>query len=330
MVKPINLACDWYQDLKMYQIPEQYSLELVTEFPNVSLIPVNCQGFPEYEESAQIYFGNRIKEINLKYMPDLEWVHFGSIGTDKLSPKAIKDRKLTITNSRGTMEEAVASTALSFIFTLARGQKQICLSTQQKTFGRKNYDDFFPHSNDVYGSKFCILGYGPISQLLLKALDPIAGELNIVTRTKRNMPRLNFFDYSDINNAVKEADFIVNLLPQNESTLNIVNKDVISNFKKQSYYINLGRHTTNDEESLVEAIDKKQLSGLGLDVFSGNENLKDKMFEHYNISLSPHIGAVSKDYWKKQMDLLKWNLLHYFKGDFNNMRNLIYLEGEFL
>ena len=330
MVKPLTLACDWYQDLRMYQIPEQYSSEIISEFPNILLAPVNCPGLPEYDESSQIYFGNRIKQTNLIHMPQLEWVHFGSIGTDKLSPEAIKEKKLTITNSRGTMEEAVAASALSFIFSLARGQKKIYLSAEKETFGRKDYDEFLPYSSDVFGSTFCILGYGPISQLLLKILKPLAGELNVVTRTQRSVSGLSFFDYSEINEAIKEADFIVNLLPQNESTLNIVNKNVISNFKKESYYINLGRHTTNDEESLVKAIHKNKLAGLGLDVFSGNKNLKDKMFERYNITISPHVAAVSKNYWKKQMDILKWNLLHYLKGDLDKMKNLVYLEGELL
>ena len=57
-------------------------------------------------------------------MPNLDWVHFGSIGTEKISSKVIIKNRLTITNSRNTMEEAVASSALAFIFSLARGQKK--------------------------------------------------------------------------------------------------------------------------------------------------------------------------------------------------------------
>ena len=45
MVKSVKISCDWYQDLKMYQIPEKYSLSLIEEFPNISLIPVNCRDF---------------------------------------------------------------------------------------------------------------------------------------------------------------------------------------------------------------------------------------------------------------------------------------------
>ena len=55
MVKSVKISCDWYQDLKMYQIPEKYSLSLIEEFPNISLIPVNCPGLPDYDESSRIY-----------------------------------------------------------------------------------------------------------------------------------------------------------------------------------------------------------------------------------------------------------------------------------
>ena len=81
----------------------------------------------------------------------------------------------------------------------------------------------------------------------------------------------------------------------------MVDKKVISNFSKESFYINLGRHTTNDEESLIDAIYSNKLAGLGLDVFSGNNNLRQKMFDHYKIMLSPLVSSVSNDYWKKQM-----------------------------
>ena len=66
--------------------------------------------------------------------------------------------------------------------------------------------------------------------------------------------------------------------------------------------------------------------GLGLDVFSGNNNLRQKMFDHYKSMLSPHVASVSKDYWKKQMEILNWNLTCYMNDDFQKMKNLIFLK----
>jgi len=330
MVKPTTLSCDWYQDLKMYQIPEALSSEIQDKFSNISLVPVNCPGLPEYDENSKIYFGNRIDERILSNMPEIEWVHFGSIGTDKLSFDVINKNKLTITNSRGTMEEAVAATALSFIFSLARGQKKIHNSIIKNSFGREDYDEFFSNISDVYGSKFCILGYGQISLELLKPLKPIAGQINIVTRTTRDIPGLSFFNYSEINQAVKNADFIINLLPHNENTENIINKEVISNFSEECFYINLGRCATNDEKCLVEAVYKNKIAGLGLDVFSGDKKLKQKMFKHHKIIVSPHVASVSKNYWKKQTSIIMWNLTKYFEEDFEGMKNLVYLKGDLI
>ena len=124
-----------------------------------------------------------------------------------------------------------------------------------------------------------------------------------------------------------DSDFIINLLPHKKNTLNLVNKKVISNFAKESIYINLGRYTTNDERCLVEAVYKNKIAGLGFDVFSGDDSLKQKMFKHHNIILSPHVAAVSKNYWIKQTEIVKWNLKQYFKGDLEKMKNLVYLKG---
>ena len=110
------------------------------------------------------------------------------------------------------MEEAVAL-LLCFYFFFGKRTKKNSSFCKNESFGRKDYDEFFSNVSNVYNSKFCILGFGPIT-ILLKVLYPLADQINIVSRKKRDISGLSFFNYSEINHAVKDANFIINLLPQ--------------------------------------------------------------------------------------------------------------------
>lgn len=328
MVRQLTLACDWFMHLNMYQFPKQYETEICDEFPNIKIVPVNCPNFAKYEENANIYFGNRINDGDLFYMPHLDWIHFGSIGTDKISDKIAAQKKLTITNSRGTMEEAVASTAISFIFALAKGHNQIRQSILDGSFSRDSYEKFFPFCSDVFNAKFCILGYGPIAQLLIKTLKVFSNHIRIVTRSKRDNEGVFFYDYSEISQAVRNVDFIINLLPKKDSTVNVVSNKVIKNFSKNTFYLNLGRSDTNDETCLLQGLEKGNLAGLALDVKSNNLEISKSLTKNYNIIISPHVAAVSQNYWCKQMNIIRWNLDKYSSGAIKKMKNLVYIEGK--
>ena len=62
------------------------------------------------------YFGNLPSEEMLATFKNLQWVHFGSVGIDKLSKNFIKNHSLTITNSAHTNSSAVTTYCLGELF----------------------------------------------------------------------------------------------------------------------------------------------------------------------------------------------------------------------
>ena len=116
-------------------------------------------------------------------MPNLDWVHFGSIGTEKISSKVIIKNRLTIIIVV-ILWKKLSPLLLWLLFFLWQEDKKIHLSVKNESFGRKDYDEFFSNVSNVYNSKFCILGFGPIAETLLKVLYPLADQINIVSRKK--------------------------------------------------------------------------------------------------------------------------------------------------
>lgn len=98
---------------------------------------------------------------------------------------------------------------------------------------------------------------------------------------------------------VSKSDVIsLNISSDNRNT-NFIDKNIISNFKKGSYFINTSRGFLVDENYLAQMLKEKKIYGVALDVIS-NEYVslkKNKFFklmnDGYNVILTPHIGGAS-------------------------------------
>mgnify|MGYP001342333208 CR=1 FL=1 len=328
MVRKKRFACDWFQDLKLYNLDKDNLNYLLKLFPDVEIIPVNCEGIMAVDTEAEVYIGNRISEEAIQKMQEIRWVHFGSIGVDKLSETIIKDRKLTITNSRNTIEESVVASALALVFGLARGHLNAFYSRVDNSFSREKFDEYFNTINDIYNAKFTILGYGPIAIKFIEAIENFSNDINIVTRTVRDDKGIKFYTYNETEKAVKGRDFIVNFLPETDLTRKLVSKNIIDCFSENTFYVNVGRSSTNDESALLDGINNGKIAALALDVFSQNEEIINQLYQNQRVLMTPHVAAVSNKYWPRQITLLEHNIRHYLNDELSMLKNLVYQEGE--
>ena len=65
--------------------------------------------------------------------------------------------------------------------------------------------------------------------------------------------------------------------------------------KEGAYIINCARGKVVDEEALLEALDSGKISGAGIDVFAEEPTKNEKLINHPRVSVTPHIGAATKE-----------------------------------
>ena len=117
MGKNLNIAYDLGLKQSMYCVPE-YSIQDIKESFPVNLRLINTENTPKTWDSAEIYWGNRISHEMLKKMPNLKWVHFGSVGINRL--KNLGESDILITSSKGLVTSAMTTNIISLIGTFAR------------------------------------------------------------------------------------------------------------------------------------------------------------------------------------------------------------------
>ena len=301
---------DLHNRTKNYTLSEDIKQEINKKF--------NVQIVTTINSKAEVYWGDKLTNEHLTKMPNLKWIHFGGIGIDKVLKM---NRNIIVTNSKGTMEEALASSSLSLIFSLSRCINQCYDLRYKNNLTRNSMNKYFNKLQDVFGQTILIVGCGSVGKKVSSVCEVL------------NMNVIKLISKDDVNllpEMVKDSDFVLNLLPYTNETKSIFNKKVFENMQKTSYFINVGRGETVVEEDLIEALKNKSIAGAGLDVFEKEQKLPksplsedSSLWNMNNVIITPHIAGWSKNYWKKQIDLFGENLKRYKNSE--EMLNIINL-----
>ena len=113
---------------------------------------------------------------------------------------------------------------------------------------------------------------------------------------------------------MRDYDFVVNLLPKNNSLTDYFDNSFFKLMNKNSYFINVGRGDTVNELDLYLVLKQKIIKGAAIDVFK-EEPLKEtnRLLKLQNCLISPHSAGWFNSYWKNQTNLFMSNLGAYLK-----------------
>tara|TARA_B110000495_G_C23041360_1_gene624848 strand:- start:5089 stop:6054 length:966 start_codon:yes stop_codon:yes gene_type:complete len=102
---------------------------------------------------------------------------------------------------------------------------------------------------------------------------------------------------SDLEDVVSSADFLTIHVPKTKSTLNLINREVISWMKPGSFLVNLARGGVLDEKALYDALQGEGGPiGAALDVHEHEGGgAISPLAKLSNVILTPHIGATTID-----------------------------------
>ena len=326
----VLVGCDLFLPLRLYNLPSWVKQEISDRFPSVDLLPVNVPGSSAEWKQIDVYWGNRISSEFSDSCHRLRWIHFGSVGIDRARQPSIAGRRLLVTSSRGTMTAPLAASALAMITGLARGLHHAFSLRHNGYLTRESFDQHFDSIKELEGEEIVIVGLGEVGLRLSHACHALGMIVNGVARIANKVPsHVNkLVTLTQLEDVIESADYVVNLLPLNDETRHVFDRNLFARMKKSAFFINVGRGGTVVEEELVRALASGEIAGAGLDVFEIEPlSPESQLWSLENVIITPHVGGLSNTYWKKQLELFSFNLDHFLKGDYEKMKNIESLEG---
>src|SRR5690606_25666450 len=126
----------------------------------------------------------------------------------------------------------------------------------------------------------------------------------------------------------EKSDVLSLHVPQNDSTINMVNSEFIQKFKKSFWLLNASRGKIVVTEDLVSALKSGKVHGAGLDVLEYEKTSFENLFLsqtkmapafHYliqaeNVLLSPHIAGWTVESKEKLAQVLVNKITGEFKS----------------
>ena len=154
-------------------------------------------------------------------------------------------------------------------------------------------------SYELRGKTIGIIGYGNIGSQL-SVLAESLGMKVLFYDVETRLPLGNAEDARTLRELLKRSDIVTLHIPQTQDTRNLVNRQLLKNFKKGAILINYARGEVVDLEALREAILEGRIGGAAVDVFpiepeKNGDPFSTPLQDCPNVILTPHIGGSTEE-----------------------------------
>jgi len=139
------------------------------------------------------------------------------------------------------------------------------------------------------------LGFGVLGKACAMALSALGFNVRGWGRSRKDNVDVQYFHgLSQLYEFLKTTDVLINLLPNTESTLDVINYDLLTKLPKNAVFVNVGRGEQVVEQDLLDLLDSRHLAYCVLDVFREEPLPRDHLFwAHPKVRVSPHIASVT-------------------------------------
>ena len=255
--------------------------------------------------------------------PTLKIIGRGGVGMDNIDVEYAKEKGIKIINTPAASSNSVAELVFAHLFGLVRFLHSS--NRQMPMEGDTNFKELkksFSSGKELAGKTLGIIGFGRIGQEVAK--KAIGLGMNIIVHDKFIQDAdvtLNFFngdkktfniESQSLEKVLKGSEFITVHVPKIDNKA-IIGANEIGLMKTGAGIINTSRGGVIDETALMFALDKEKLAYAALDVFENEPNPSMHLLMHNALSLTPHIGAATKEAQQRIGDELAIQIISLLK-----------------
>jgi len=242
----------------------------------------------------------------------LKFVGRLGVGLDNIDTIYCKKNNIHVQPATGMNADSVAEYVISSALSLLKNVPIADLETKKGNWPRNKVI-----CRELKDKTIGLLGFGLIGKKVatiskifganIIAYDPyvdskIVDEFNIKLET--------------LENVLINSHVISLHIPLTKETNNLINQEAFTLMKQSPVIINSSRGGIINEDDLINAYMKKQISGFALDVFQ-YEPVQNKILKRINPSfnciLTPHTAGVTEESNIRVSQFIVENLIEYFK-----------------
>lgn len=218
--------------------------------------------------------------------------NFG-VGYDHLDLNSARQKNIQITNTPDVVTNATADIAMTLMLMTARrageGDRLV------RSGAWKGWNPMQMLGTHVTGSTLGVIGMGRIGKAIARRCN-LGFDMPVYYYNRSKVTDLklkNCYQVDSLDELFGKADVIVIAVPGGPETYHLIDKKAFAKMKSSSILINIARGEIIKESDLIDALQKKEIGGVGLDVYEFEPLMSPQLVDLENAVLLPHLGTAA-------------------------------------
>ena len=234
-----------------------------------------------------------------------------AVGFGNIDLEAAKKKGIAVTNTPDVLTDATAEIGVLLILGACRRAAEGIESA--KVGGWKWSADYLI-GKQLTGARLGILGMGRIGQKIAKVCKSLGMIIHYHNRSKLSEDKEDGATYHDnLKDLLSVSDVLSVCCPASKETVDMINKDTIEYLPKGAIVTNVARGDIIEDEALIDALERRKVYAVGLDVYKNEPNLNPGYLKHKSAFILPHLGSATKETRTAMANLAIDNIDEFFK-----------------
>jgi glyoxylate reductase len=264
---------------------------------------------------------DKLDEDTINNLPDsIKIISNFAVGFGNIDLEAARNRGIVVTNTPDVLTDATAEIGVLLILGACRRAAEGVDSARE---GGWKWSADYLIGKQLTGARLGILGMGRIGQKIAKVAKSLGMIIHYHNRSKLGADKEDGAIYHDnLKDLLSVSDVLSVCCPASKETIDMINKDTIEYLPKGAVVTNVARGDIIEDEALIDALNRRKVYAVGLDVYKNEPNLNPGYLKHKSAFILPHLGSATKETRTAMANLAIDNIDEFFKtGNCKNKVN---------
>ncbi|MCS4515492.1 D-2-hydroxyacid dehydrogenase [Clostridium botulinum] len=220
---------------------------------------------------------------------NLKLVVRAGVGLDNVDLEYAKEKEVKVFNTPKASSVSVAELTLGHMLCISRFINTANVTMLQGKWEKKKYN-----GTEIYGKTLGLIGFGRIAREVAKRANALG--MNVIYYDiAGKCEEYEEFKCCTLDYLLNNSDFISVHIPFSKDRGALLKEEEFNKMKDGVYIINCARGGVIEEEALLKALNNGKVTAAALDVFENEPKPKKELINHERVSITPHIGASTKE-----------------------------------
>ena len=237
---------------------------------------------------------DNLDEQTINKLPDsVKILSNFAVGFGNIDLNAAKKRNIVVTNTPEVLTDATAEIGILLILGACRRASEGIAGARASDW---KWSADYLIGKQLTGTRLGILGMGRIGKKIAKIARSLGMIIHYHNRSKLTPDKEEGATYhKELKSLLSVSDVLSVCCPASKETVNLINKETLEYLPKGAVVTNVARGDIVDDEALIDALNRRKVYAVGLDVYKGEPNLNPGYLKHKSAFILPHLGSATKE-----------------------------------